>query len=366
MNILHATTVHRRYDVRIFQKECTTLAGYFSEVSLLVCDGRGNETKNGVHIIDTGHSSGVRILRILLQPIKMLRKIRDLSPDVVHIHDPEMMVVGFILRRLGFIVIYDVHEDVPRQLLNKPWLPRVLRKPVSVIFEFFENFVSRRLSGIIAATPHILDRFQRLNNRTIDINNFPLLDELSPVKEGRRRQHQICYVGGITRIRGLRPIIEALPLMPEVTFVLCGNFSEPEFEAELRSMDGWRQVDFRGFANRDVVREVLAESFAGMVTLLPTPNYLDSLPVKMFEYMSAELPVIASDFPLWRRIIDGAAAGICVDPQSPQAIATAAQRLAADQAMVTQMGRLGRKAVLDRYNWPAEAQKLLKFYSEIS
>ena len=74
----------------------------------------------------------------------------------------------------------------------------------------------------------------------------------------------------------------------------------------------------------------------------------------MFEYMSSGVPVIASNFPLWREIIEGNNCGICVDPLNPTAIATAIDTLAKDPDRARQMGRNGQKAVLEKFNWSAE------------
>jgi len=100
--------------------------------------------------------------------------------------------------------------------------------------------------------------------------------------------------------------------------------------------------------------------------LHPTASYMEALPVKMFEYMSAGLPVIASDFPLWRQIINEAECGICVDPRDPSAIAQAIDRLVANSDEARRMGENGKRAVLSRYNWGVEEKKLLRLYESLS
>lgn len=365
MHILHVTTVHSRKDIRIFQKECVSLASAYDGVDLIVGDGKGVAVEKGVRFIDVGLASKSRIRRILLQPIRAFRRIRLESPDIVHLHDPELLPIGLMLAWSGLKVIYDAHEDVPRQILAKPWIPLFLRKGVSRSFEWFEDFVARRISGVVAATPHIAARFRRLNENTIDINNFPLPNELAPGAGPAKRGRSICYVGGISRIRGVKQLVEALPFVPNARLVLCGLFSDKQLEDEIRGLAGWAYVDYRGMVDRDELQKIMAKCCAGVVTFLPLPNHVDAQPNKMFEYMSAELPVIASDFLLWREIIIGSRAGVCVDPESPRSIAAAIEMLLNDPVLVNKLGRAGREAVLTKYNWPVEATRLINFYRDL-
>lgn len=366
MKIAHLTSVHQRFDIRVFLKECCSLSVAGHDVTLIVADGKGNETRDGVSIVDVGKPKN-RLNRMLTTVNDVYQAAVALDADAYHLHDPELLRVAGRLQSLGKgkRVIFDSHEDLPRQILSKPWIPGPLRQLVAGLAERFETHAARKLSGIVAATPHIAERFLKINFNTVNINNYPMPEELAPLSGTRIRKRQICYVGGITKVRGIDPLIRSLPLAPDVTLVLCGRFSDSGFEAEIRALPGWGQVDFRGQVGREEVRRVLNESMAGMVTLMRTPAYLDALPIKMFEYMSAELPVIASDFPLWREIIDGAGAGLCVDPESPEAIAAAIRRLADDHGLVEKLGKNGRAAILSKYNWPVEAQKLIKFYKEI-
>jgi glycosyltransferase involved in cell wall biosynthesis len=147
---------------------------------------------------------------------------------------------------------------------------------------------------------------------------------------------------------------------------LVGSFSEPALEREVTAYPGWTRVDAHGHLGRAGVQRAMARAMAGLVTLHPVVNYLDALPVKMFEYMAAGLPVIASRFPLWQEIVEGNGCGVCVDPGDPAAIAAAIDHFCRHPQLARRMGENGRRAVHTRYNWRGEADKLAAFYDRLS
>jgi len=362
------TTVHDRHDVRIFHKQCCSLASYGYDVTLLVQDGKGNETREGVKVLDLGNPPAGRMRRILFSPWRMYCFLRSAPADIIHFHDPELLPVGYLLKCNKQHVIYDSHEDFPRQVLSKHWIHPVLRKTVSILFELFENFVARRLDAVICATPFISERFKLINPNSLDINNFPLLLEFQPpdLQQKRMASNTICYTGGITRERGISELIEALEILQDVTLIMCGPFESQAYEDELKAMPGWKFVDYRGIVGRDEVAKIMECSVAGVVTYLPGPNHNDSQPNKMFEYMSAGLPMIASHFPLWRQIVEKSNCGLCVDPSSPKDVADAIARLLSNEALCREMGNAGREAVTKRFNWEKESEKLLTIYNGMS
>jgi glycosyltransferase involved in cell wall biosynthesis len=364
--VVHLTSVHSRNDTRIFLKQCRTLAAHGYDVTLVVADDKGDEYKDGVTIADVGRLPG-RLKRMLTTSRRVFDMAVALDADIYQLHDPELIPIGLKLKRLGKKVIFDSHEDVPGQLLGKPYAGPVSRQVLSAAFSVFERYACSRLDGIITATPSIRDKFLLINSSTVDVNNYPLPGEFDAAVRWADKAPEVCYVGGIAAIRGIRELVRACALLRSpARLVLAGQFSEPALEAEVSAYPGWERVTAHGQLDRAGVRRTMARAVAGLVTLHPVVNYLDALPVKMFEYMAAGIPVIASRFPLFRDIVEGNQCGLCVDPLAPKAIATAIDYLVTHPDIAKLMGQNGRKAVLERYNWSTQAVKLTDFYGVIS
>lgn len=364
VKICHFTSAHKWNDVRIFVKECSSLARNGFDVTLIApnCE---SQTVNGVKIIGVESIGKGRFFRMRKTTRKVYNQALEINADIYHFHDPEMLRFALRLKRLGKKVIYDVHEDVPRQILGKYWINKYLRKLVSAFFERYENRIARKLSFIIAATPFIRERFFKLNHNCIDICNYPIIGENVVQSDWGIKKNEICYIGSITEMRGIIEIISALEHV-DARLNLAGEFSPIELKDKLMNSKGWNQVNNYGYVGREKIYEILSCSKIGIVTLHPAINYLDSLPIKMFEYMSSGIPVIASDFPLWKEIIEKNNCGICVDPLKPVEIANAVRKILGDDDQAKQMGSNGKKAILNIYNWEIEESKMLKVYESLS
>lgn len=366
MKIAHLTSAHPRQDVRIFFKMCCSLAEAGHDVTLVVADGKGDEQRNGVSIVDVGASSG-RLARMLDAPRRVFGQARALDADVYHLHDPELLAIGLKLQRAGKRVIFDSHEDYPAAILSKHYLPTWIRPLVARATAIYERHVCGRLVGVIAATPFIRDKFLRMGIRCVDVKNYPIPAEMDLTdQQVGARKLEICYVGSIAQTRGLEEIVAALGMVKsDVRLNIAGTLPSAPWVDRLRQDPSWSRVNELGYLDREGVKAVLARSMVGMATMHPTLAYKVGLPVKMFEYMAAGLPVIASDFPLFQEIVENSDCGMCVDPLDPAAVATAIDHMMADPAEASRMGASGRKAVVERYNWAVEERTLLEFYATI-
>ena len=362
MKVCHFTSVHEADDIRIYHKECTSLSEEGFEV-YLVAPIAYSYLNNDVKVIIVELDNSCRINRFLRSTRKIYQKALEIDADIYHFHDPELIPYGLKLLKKGKKVIYDVHEDVPRQILGKYWINPFLRKIISYMFEKYENKESKKFSCIITATPHIKKRFVKLSKNTIDIMNYPRLEKLQETK-WEKKNNEICYIGVISEIRGIRELLISLDNC-NAKLNLAGNYSPKNFKVEISKFKQWKKVNEFGIVNREEVKAILYRSKIGIVTLYPLVNYFDALPVKMFEYMAAGIPVIASDFPLWKEIIEKNKCGICVNPQEPSEISDAINYLLNNDNLAEKMGKNGRIAVEKRFNWQIEKKKLLGAYHEL-
>ena len=370
------TTVHPPFDTRIFYKQAKSLvkAGY-----KVVLIAQSNEEKiiDGIKILPIPKPKN-RMSRMVFASWQAYKKAKKEKADIYHFHDPELIPMALLLKATRNKVIYDIHEDVPKQILSKEWIWKPLRIFIAKLFNIAEKKAACYFDAVVTATPTIAEIFNNDYIKVSVVQNFPLLHELlikdknhdENNKQGKytKLNNAVVYVGGITLIRGAKEMIESVSLLPEsygLKLLLGGKFDPPALEDELRRYRGWERTEFLGWLDRKQVAEALTEARAGLVIIHPEPRYMVSYPVKMFEYMAAGLPVIASHFPLWEEIIGGNRSGLTVDPLNPEAIAAAIMYLLDNPEEAEEMGKRGRKAVEEKYNWPVEEKKLLKIYDDI-
>ena len=361
--ICHISSVHAADDVRIFHKECSSLALESNWEVHLVGNGPLDVGNSNVHFHALPIQSGGRIKRMVFRSWLAYSIAKNIDADIYHIHDPELLPFGLLLKRAGKSVIYDAHEDLPRDILTKSWIPLYLRKMVSFFAEIVENFVARRLDIVIAATPYIRDRFliDDINSETI--NNYPILNEFKIISESRNElSDSICYTGGIMEERGIFEMLEVLPIT-NLRLRLAGAFAPKLLREQVVSHPSWPYVIDYGFVKREHLAQIFCNSIAGLVLFHPIPNHVNSQPNKLFEYMSAGLPVVASNFLLWKDIIETINCGLCVDPLNPIEIAEALIWLHENPHEAKAMGERGAKAIRDKYNWEHESLNLINIYN---
>jgi glycosyltransferase involved in cell wall biosynthesis len=371
LKVVHMTSVHTPFDPRIFHKECRSLARAGFSVTVIGRDWQEGERDSVKVKSIPGNPS--RFGRMTQTVWRVYEEARRQDADVYHFHDPELIPVGLLLRARGKSVIYDIHEDVPKDVLSKPYLPRWSRTLVSWIVDVLERAACGRFSGLVVVTPSIAKRISPLNRHTVIVHNYPYVREL--IRDGESvpwesRRHAVAYVGGLSLTRAIREMVYAMSYLPEslpAQLELAGpEDKEDNNLAQLSRHPGWSRVKHHGFIDQRSTFRILQNVRAGLVLFHPEPNHVESLPQKMFEYMGAGLPVIASDFPFWRKILGESGCGIFVDPQDPKEISNAIEYVLTHPREAEEMGLRGKAAVLQNFNWDTEAEKLIQFYRAIN
>ncbi|MCP1299703.1 glycosyltransferase [Chryseobacterium sp. S0630] len=365
-HICHLTSVHPRNDSRIFHKMCKSLASNDIKVSLVVADGKGNEVIDNVEIIDIGAPDG-RLKRITKTTYKIFNKAKELNADVFHLHDPELLLVANKLKKLNKKVIFDSHEDTVNTILVSPYLKSPFSNIISLLYENFERYICKKIDGVVGATPHIESYFKKFVKQTENINNYPILsDKKQESISWDEKKNEVCYVGSIDDTRGIKDLMNSLELTKsKAKLNLAGMYSSPALEKEIKEHRDYHLVNDFGYVNSEEVDNIYNRSLVGVVTLHPIPTFLVSLPIKMFEYMVAGIPFIASDFPYWRSLLKGSDCCIFVNPQKPQAIADAIDYFILNKERAKQMGELGQKLVYENFSWESQSEKLLTFYQKV-
>ena len=367
MKVVHVTSVHTPFDVRIFRKMCRSCADAGWDV-VLVAPHSASGTFDGLTVKAVPVRKS-RLARALLTSCQAVRAALRERPDIMHFHDPELMPWAWLLAMRGRKVIFDMHENLPAAILSKTWIPRAVRRVLSSIWYRLEKLMLGRVAVIFAENSYRA-RYPGLT-RHETILNMPIVDALTGICARKHAEWSVGYVGSVAPQRGSIITLEALALLQRAGLRLryeCIGAASASHMDELRATVNRLGLDNVVFAGALPAKEAwtrLARCHVGLAVLQPVPNYLESYPTKLFEYMALGLPVVVSDFPLYRTIVEGAKAGICVDSTDPRAIAQALRWIAEHAAEGAQMGRNGLEAVRRSYGWAQEEKKLLAFYRTV-
>ena len=365
--VCHISTVHREDDNRILFKECCSIrkAGY--DVSLIITSDKIKKV-NGVEIVPLTKKDG-RIQRLLYRRKEAYKRAIELDADIYHFHDPELIPMGKKLIRKGKKVIYDVHEDVPKQILAKSYLgPMWMKKIISFIFDKYEKYQSKSFSGIVTILDELKMEFEKVNNNVISVKNYAVrevIDKSVPLEDkNNREEFIILYIGAITEIRGIKEMIKATEKFNgKVKLWIAGIWESEELKKECEALKGYENTVYYGnFKAKDLYKYVKSADI-GLSVLHPTPNYKKAIPTKVIEYMACEIPVILSDFKFWRELFGDV--GIYVNPLDVNEISEAIHFYINNRDMIKIIGKNNRENYINNFCWDAEEEKLLCLYKKL-
>ncbi len=360
--VMLANAGHKPLDTRIFHKEAKTLQMAGWEVVLIIPHTEDFE-KDKIRIF------AVPLPRkgweqLLICPWNIFRlSLKQPAGSVFHIHDSEILSVGIMLKILGRKVIYDAHEDTPLQISYQHWIPVWAKRPYRWLYFILEKMAGWWFNHIIVAEPVIAGYFP--SRKVTLLRNFPIAGSFGVEKNYKDRADRMVYVGLLSRPRGVVEMFEGHRLASEkvpIEFVVGGKFAPAVLEQELLSK---YHVIYKSWLPYDEMIAALYASKIGIIVPHPIERYKTNYPVKLFEYMAAGLPVIASREGESAGFVSEAGGGLLVDPLNAREIADAIVNLFNNQEMAAEMGRKGRQLILEKYNWEKESEKLIQLYQSV-
>ena len=368
IKVCHVSTVHKLYDPRIFYKECISLTNHGYRVYYIVSYD-SSCVINGVRIVPLP-TFDARFPRIFVKTLLALAKAISINAHIYHLHDPELIPIGFVLRLLGKRVIFDSHELFEYQLLDKEWVPYAIKAIVRKMYFLLRDFYVKFFDAVILAEDKYSESFNKYRNYThkiFKIRNYPILSKVLrysrvETRRNKERRHFIVgYNGSLARVRGIKEMIEAVERLDDsVKLLLVGKWSNEKFREECQKMKGWKKVEYLGFKKLDEIYEIVSGFDVGMTVLYPVKNYTTTMPVKTFEFMALGIPMILSNFDSWREVYSGCA--LFVDPRNPDDIAEKIETLRRDEQLRKKLGATGKRLVLEKYSWEREEKELFKIY----
>jgi glycosyltransferase involved in cell wall biosynthesis len=364
------SSVHRWNDTRIFVKQAASLAANGYDVTLAAIGDQGSPFEaSGVRVVPLPRRR--RALRWLTW-LSILRIVVSQRAKIVHAHDPELIPLVLLLKLTGRFAICDIHENVAEQVLHKEWIPRLCRVPLSRLLKGVQRSLPRMADAVILAEDSYVRDYPARANVSV-IRNFPLLPPGSK-QDYRSDTFGLIYVGDVRGVRGIREYVTITQRLVErgvpAQLRIVGSFADREEERQthelVRQLGLEQRVVFAGRRPPEEIPVLVQQSDLGLALLHPIGNYRESYPTKMFEYMAAGIPVIASNFALWRDVLVPNECGKVVDPLNVEEAAAAALEYWTRPDLRERHGQNGRAAVLRRYHWGVEAPHLLRVYAALA
>lgn len=362
-SVAHVSSAHPYTDNRIHYRECRALSEAGFDVTLIATESALVGQPSNVNVIRLPRRR--RVARMIISSLQAVRLALRSKAEIIHLHDPELIPYIPLLRLARRTVVYDAHEDLPVQVLDKPYVSRFTRGPISAATRLLLTIASRA-NLIVAATETIARRFPA--EKTVLVRNYPpLRDEESQPPRGEDRRDIVIYIGALSATRGIAEAIAAAqhPSFPQGWQLHLAGPLSSDVAALVTEADLTDRVVFHGQLAPLEARDLLLTAKVGLVTLRNTPAYRDSLPTKLFEYFAAGVPAVASDFPLWRSIIEPVGGGVLVDETDPGEIARAVAAYANSPQLWEEHSDKARRAAVESLNWAPEGAVLVAGYERL-
>lgn len=369
--VVHLTSAHSRYDDRILWRECRSLCERGYDVTLIVNDAQENETlDSGIKILSTGFVPRGRRQRMTTGVSKVYELGVAQDADVYHLHDPELLRIALRLKQKRKKVIFDSHEFYGEQIKSREYIPTIVRSFIAGSYHVYETYVCKRLDGVIV--PALYDgkeTFSGRAKRIAHVNNCPRRSEYGTTTIPAYAERKgVCYSGGLSENRGITNLVEA-GKKAGAKILLAGRFSSTAYEKQILDGASSDEVEYIGYINsREDVFSFYAHCAIGVGLLIDDGQYgkMEGLPTKVYEYMAAEMPVLISDFPYNRKIIEKHRFGLVANPTDVEDIAAKTTWLLEHPKEAEEMGKNGKRLLEEQFTWERAAEpELFSLYQEV-
>lgn len=367
MRICMLTSSHQIFDNRIYYKEILSLRKKYDEIYIVVPGDKDFVTEDGI-IVKCFNKRKAWYDRI--GPIREMTRIGlSINADIYHAHEPDSFQVALKIKsKIGAKIIYDSHEYHPEAFSEHF---RFFKGFFKKLIYIYEKRLAKRADYIITVNDLLINKFKKYNNNTALIPNYPVLGEVKIEKEYEDKPVFI-YVGGIREDRGILKIIESIEFVKsDCKYIFVGRVEDNQFFEKIEKFISMRlknrDITFKGNIPHVEVFDYLKKADAGFVLLQPTNwRYMNAEPIKLFEYMISETAVIGSDFPIMKKIIDGANCGYTIDPENVNKIAQVIDEIAKNRQGSRIMGKNGHRMIVNEYNWSVAEKVLFNVYDRLT
>ncbi len=370
--ILILTTVHKINDVRIFYREIKSIQQLPVKIYFMVPAAELKKNNlDGIEIIPIPKAKNI-LSRIFINQLIAAKKILKIKPDIIHFHDPELMLLARLFKTLlKSKVIFDIHENVAASFKEKTWLPNFLKSTLTYLYPRIEKVITKKFDSLIIAE----DSYQEIyGSKAIKILNYPILTKKKITGKSFEEPIVFVYAGSITELRGINEMLQIfLHLLKKnkrnVKLILAGDFYPESLETKIKNFVAENniqdKVDVVGRLNFENVLTILEKSHIGFSILSPIENHIKSLPTKVFEYMMFGLPSIVSDFPIYDKYELTDKTVLKVDYTNIDNATGKILDLLDNKDRLVKMSKTGIELVKKKYNWATEEKKLLEIYKSL-
>lgn len=367
LKVCHVISGYYRNDPRIFQRQCKSLYEAGFSVCILTNDGQPEELIDNIPIYSTRVHWVSRLLVLLFAKKQYLQRAIEIDADIYQMHSPELLSLGIALKKIGKKIIYDAHEDLPKHIIEKDWLPRIIRKPLSIIVENYMKRLLRKYHKIISPHSHVVQDLIKINPNTFLVTNFAKVlpsKEIS-LSEYLLRKKVICYSGTVYLHSNQITLLEALKGLNDVSYNIAGYIS-PDYLELLSNHESFDKLNYLGRLEWANLRSFYDQARIGFVVIDYKMNLgwkKGTFAVnKIFEYMESALPIVCTDYDLWKEIVDEYNCGICVEPGNIKQLKEAIQFLLNNPQVAYEMGQNGRRAVFQKFNWSTQHETYIQLF----